>query len=95
MGTPRPTIIVENLDLDIRPWPNNENGTYCHGRRFCFRLGPCDGYWQWPWPEWIGLPERGNVKEWFNLLDGWKLILMNPEERSRIEDYVKKLMPYI
>jgi len=95
-STPRPTISVENLNVNIRHWPENRgNVIYSRGERFCFRLGPCDGYWKWPWPEWIGIPDRTNVKEWTKLMDGWMMLVMDPSKRDTVEEHIGKLLPYL
>jgi len=54
-STPRPTISVENLNVNLRRWPGNKLcELYVNERRFCFRLGKLNyNLWQWPWPEWI------------------------------------------
>jgi hypothetical protein len=94
--TPRPTINVENLEngnrslSDIKGCPN-----YDKGGRFCFRLGPCDGYWRWPWPEWIGLPTKSTVKEWVELMNGWMVLVMDPNKKDNVEKHIGKLLPYL
>jgi hypothetical protein len=96
MSSPRPTIEVENLNLSTRVWPNNEKIIlYDEGARYSFKLGPCDNYWKWPWPSWIGLPNKTNVKEWIQLLDGWVLFVMDPKDKDKVEQHIGQLMPYM
>lgn len=96
MSSLRPTIEVDNLNLSTRSWPNNEKRIlYDEGARFCFRLGPCDNYWKWPWPSWIGLPDKTNVKEWMSLLDGWMIFVMDPKDKYKVEESVGTLLPYL
>lgn len=94
--TIRPTIDVDKLDLKKRPWPpQNRRLTYDEGARFCFRLGKCEGYWQWPWPQWIGIPDKSNVKEWTALMNGWMTMVMDPANKENVELHIIKLLPYI
>jgi len=94
--TPRPTISVDNLTVGARVWPQYKQAAlYDRGGRFCFRLGKFDGYWQWPWPEWIGLPTRDTLLEWFDILDDWKAYVMKPSDRIKVDMYINKLLPYL
>lgn len=95
MGTPRPTIRIDDLDLDSRPHPKYQAIDYDLGHRFSFRLGTYEGYWRWPWPEWVGLPTRNTAKEWFEILDEWKSLAMKPEHEDRVEQFVNGLVPYL
>lgn len=96
MSSPRPTIEVDNLNLSTRVWPNNEKIIlYDEGARYSFKLGPCDNYWKWPWPAWIGLPNKTNVKEWLQLLDGWILFVMDPKDKDKVDQYVGAILPYM
>ena len=94
--TPRPTIVVEDLTGGKRFYPDaNPNGLYDCNRRFCFRLGPYEGYWQWPWPEWIGLPDRNTLLEWFDVLDYWREFVMHPKDKDKVETCINKLLPHL
>ena len=87
MGTPRPIVEVENLQEKMRSWPNAGHMDYDNGARFSFRLGKLDGnWWRWPWPEWIGLPTRDDLPHWIQLVDGWRLFLMKPEEIDKVNE---------
>lgn len=89
MGTPRPTINVQNLSENKRYWPEGMNLKYDIGARFAFRIGKLDGnWWQWPWPEWIGLPTREDLPQWIKLIDGWRLLLMKPEEIDKVNEAI-------
>jgi len=94
--TPRPSINIENLDIGRRSYPDVGGGPNynVHGR-FCFKIGPCEKYWRWPWPEWIGLPTKSTVKEWAKLLDGWMLLVMDPAKRDDVEKHIGQLLPYL
>jgi hypothetical protein len=95
-STPRPTISVENLTVGARAWPKCKDvAIYDRGGRFCFRLGKFDGYWQWPWPEWIGLPTRDTLLEWFDILEEWKAFEMKPDRRKSVDDKIRSLITYI
>ena len=73
MGTSRPTIQVDDLDVDSRPWPKGANRDYETGSRYCFRVGKMDyEVWKWPWPEWIGIPTRENIRQWLELIKYWR-----------------------
>ena len=96
METPRPRINVENLENSGRYLTNLKGAPdYCKGDRFCFKLGPCDGYWRWPWPEWIGLPTKSTVKEWVKLMDGWMALIMDPVKKDIVEQHIGTLLPYL
>lgn len=87
MGTPRPTIDVENSTENNKKWPDGANLNYDIGARFAFRIGKIDGnWWHWPWPEWIGLPTREELPHWLKLVQGWKLFLMKPEEIEQVNE---------
>jgi hypothetical protein len=73
MGTPRPTIEVDDLDLEERKWPNGVCRNYDDGARYCFRIGNIDYVlWKWPWPEWIGIPTHETSDRWLELIGYWK-----------------------
>jgi hypothetical protein len=94
--TPRPTISVENLTVNMRVWPKCKDAAiYDRGGRFCFRLGKFEAYWQWPWPEWIGLPTSTTILEWFDILESWKAFVMKPDQRGLVEEKVRTLIAYI
>ena len=96
MGSPRPTIEVDALDLEIRPWPKAVNVDYDHGRRFCFRTGKIDFIlWKWPWPEIIGLPTRETLPEWVLLLYEWKMANMGMFDDDHVEKCVRGLLHYV
>ena len=89
MGTPRPTIQVENLSVNERSWPGGPNWDYDNGVRFAFRIGKLDeGWWGWPWPEWIGLPTRREFTEWMRLINGWKFLLSNKEDIAMLDEAI-------
>jgi hypothetical protein len=96
MGTPRPTIEVDNLDVVSRPWPNCVNQNYDHAARYCFRLGKMEYVlWKWPWPELIGLPTRLTLAEWVELIDEWKIENIGKFNDDHVEKCIRGLIHYL
>jgi hypothetical protein len=95
MGTPRPIIVVENLGVDARPWPKAANVDYDTGR-YCFRVGKLDyRLWKWPWPEWIGIPSRETLDDWFALIDDWKKNYKGTYNDNHVEQCIRCMVPYL
>lgn len=96
MGTPRPTIEVDNLNVDIRPWPNGANQNYDKAARYCFRIGKMEYVlWKWPWPEIIGLPTRATLAEWVQLIDEWKIVSIGKFDDDHVEKCIRGLIHYL
>ena len=96
MGTPRPTILTENLDLETRLWPKGANQDYDNGSRYCFRVGKVSYVlWKWPWPEIIGLPTRATLTEWGYLIDEWKVVNTGMFNHDHVEKCIRSLIHYL
>jgi len=96
MGSTRPTIEVDNLDVDLRPWPKGPNHDYDNGSRYCFRVGKIEYVlWKWPWPEWIGLPTRETLKEWGYLIDGWRRVNTGMINHAHVDTCIRSLLHYL
>jgi hypothetical protein len=97
-GTPRPTISVDNLSVNKRRWPVHRIGQdYDRGRRFCFRPGKLEyKIWQWPWPEWIGVPNtRYPLDEWLSVIDDWKITNKGTFNEDHLEKCIRCMLPYL
>lgn len=95
MCTPRPIIVVENLEIDARPWPKAANVDYDAGR-YCFRLGKMEYVlWKWPWPELIGIPTRLTLSEWLKLIDEWKIANIGKFDDDHVEKCIRALIHYL
>lgn len=89
----RPTI-----DTELSPIPygfRQKLMDYDKGARFCFRPGRIERRWEWPWPEWIGIPSRETLDEWFDMIDDWKTINMNIIDHKRVEKCIMQMIMYI
>jgi hypothetical protein len=95
MGTPRPTIEVDNLDTQTRPWPKCAKVCYDNGGRFCFRIGKKAHKWKWPWPEYIGIPTRSTVNEWFDDLEEWKDNTLEIVDIEYLDECIRKMICYL
>jgi len=94
--TPRPTITVDNLSVNKRGWPKNNNLNYDYGIRFCFRIGKLEyTLWKWPWPEWIGIPSRDTLDEWFDLIDDWKIVNRGKFSEDHVDKCIRCMLPYL
>jgi len=94
--TPRPTISVDNLSVNKRRWPKNNNLSYDDGIRFCFRIGKIEyQLWKWPWPEWIGIPSRDTLDEWFDLIDDWKIVNRGKFSEDHVDRCIRCMLPYL
>jgi hypothetical protein len=95
MCTPRPTIVVENLDVDARPWPKAANVDYDTGR-YCFRVGKLEcRLWKWPWPETIGLPTRENINTWLEVLGYWRKMNTGDYDIDYMNKCINALLRYV
>lgn len=95
-STPRPSISVEHLDLNKRSWPYCPPVVYRYdSHNFAFKLTQSDSTWDWPWPRWVGLPTKTTTKEWFDLLDGWKILVMKKHQKDDVEKAIGRLLPYL
>ena len=96
MGTSRPTIHVDDLDVDSRPWPKGANQDYDTGSRYCFRVGKMDyEVWKWPWPEWIGIPTRENIKQWLELIKYWRTANTGKYDNYQMDICITGLLRYL
>ena len=95
MGTPRPTIEVEGLDVNTIPWPNAAKVAYDNGARFCFRIGASSHKWKWPWPEYLGTPTRSTVNEWFDTMEEWKCNTLDIVDIHYLEECIRKMIRYL
>lgn len=97
MGTPRPTISVDNLNVNKRSWPEHKLGQdYEKGGRYGFRIGKIEyQLWKWPWPEWIGLPSKETLDVWFDLIDDWKTNNKGKYSEDHIDKCIRCMMPYL
>jgi len=96
MGTPRPTILTDDLDLETRCWPKGVNRDYDSGSRYCFRVGKIDYVmWKWPWPEWIGIPNRENIDQWLDLIGYWKTTNTGYYNVDHVEKCISGLVRYV
>lgn len=96
MGTPRPTIEVDDLDVDTRYWPKCANVDYDNGARYCFRIGKVEYLlWKWPWSELIGLPTRETLAEWVRLIDEWKIANIGTFNDDYVEKCIRGLIHYL
>jgi hypothetical protein len=96
MGTPRPTIDVDNLELEKRSWPKGVNRDYDNGSRYCFRIGKIEFVlWKWPWPEYIGLPTRDTLEDWIHLIYDWKVANMGMIDIDHVEKCVRGVINYV
>lgn len=96
MDTPRPTIVVENLDIDTRLWPKAVNVDYDNGSRYGFRLGKIEFVlWKWPWPEWIGLPNRANIHSWLEVVNDWKNTNVGNYDIHYMDKCMAGIMKYV
>jgi hypothetical protein len=96
-STQKPTICVDNLAENRRSYPGHILAQhYDNGRRFCFRIGKIHyRVWQWPWPEWIGIPSRERLDDWFDLIDAWKLINKGKYSEDHVEKCIQCMLPYL
>jgi hypothetical protein len=96
IDTPRPSILVDDLHVNKRPWPICKNLNYDAGVRFCFRSGKLEfSLWKWPWPEWIGIPTRESINEWFSLIDDWKRTYKGTYNNHHVEKCIRCMLPYL
>lgn len=92
----RPSILVDDLNLNKRPWPPCKNLNYDDGIQFCFRPGKTKfQLWKWPWPEWIGLPSREKLDGWFNLIDDWKMTNKGKYSEDHVDKCIRCMIPYL
>jgi len=95
-STARPTVDVDNLNVNKRPWPDCKYVNYDDGTRFSFRPGKLEfQLWKWPWPEWIGLPSRETLDEWFELINDWKRCYKGTYNNDHVEKCIKCMLPYL
>jgi hypothetical protein len=68
------TLTIPEHGDKKREWPRAVNQCYDNGHRFGFAVKKTKRItiWEWPWPEWIGLPTVSTLQEWFAVLDDWK-----------------------
>jgi hypothetical protein len=96
MGTPRPTIDVDNLDIETRPWPKCVNQHYHNGERYCFRVGKMEYVrWKWPWPEWIGIPKHENIEVWLDLIGAWKRANLGKYDVDYMDKCIAGMLRYL
>lgn len=97
MGTPRPTISVDNLHVNKRSWPEHKLVQYYEkGGRYSFRIGKIEyQLWKWPWPEWIGLPSRETLDNWFDLIDDWKVSNKGKYSEDHLDKCIQCMLPYL
>lgn len=96
MDTPRPTIDVDDVDLEQRKWPNGVYRDYDNGARYCFRIGKMEYVlWKWPWPEWIGIPIRETSDRWLELIGYWKNTNMGKYDIDYMDKCVAAILRYI
>ena len=84
-------------DLECLPFGyKHKQPNYDKGSRFCFRIGKLEPkLWGWPWPEWIGIPNRETLDDWFNVIDDWKIMNMNTIDHNYAEKCIRKILEYI
>jgi hypothetical protein len=96
VDTPRPSILVDDLDLTIRSWPKGKNLNYDAGIRFCFRPGKMHfQLWRWPWPEWIGIPTHETLDDWFDLIKAWKETNIGKYDKNHVDKCIGGMVQYL
>ena len=94
--TPRPSILVDDLHVNKRPWPPCKNLSYDAGIQYCFRLGKTKfQLWKWPWPEWIGIPTYHTLDQWFDMIDHWKRTYKGTYNNYHVEKCIRCMLRYL
>ena len=96
VDTPRPSILIDDLHLNKRPWPVCKNLNYDGGIRYCFRIGKIEyQLWKWPWPEWIGIPTHETLDDWFDLINAWKAVNIGKYDKHHVENCIGGMIHYL
>jgi len=68
---------------------------YREGARFCFRMGKKTHKWNWPWPEYLGVPTRSTINEWFDEMEEWRDNTLDIVDIHYLEECIRKMIRYL
>jgi hypothetical protein len=94
MGSKRPEIQIDGLENHNRNMPLAVGINYDKGGTYGFRPGPIyvPGEWEWPWPQYLGLPTYATLTQWLASIDIWKKTKMPRKNEFKVESDIVQLL---